>query len=286
MSSNDYANEASNEPEEIIDAEVVESDSLPDSDPSRVTALQTWRPPQYSEEWWAWVSPELAANRCRAHSSRDGHRCRRPAIAGATVCRAHGGAAKHVKAAARARLENAAEKAVRQLITLAITADSEQVQLGASNSIVDRTLGKPVQAIAVGTGEAAPWEEIMYEGISTATREESRAARGLPADSPAQGDGAYPGQPQPRTTRAGTYASRADCQASEGYPPNPQGKGTWGEAGDNVEGCSPSGGQGGTGGTGSDRQGRHVTGEAALELAWRLAETRGLPSPHKRYLRP
>ena len=42
--------------------------------------------------------------RCIAHARTTGKRCARSAIAGATVCRMHGGAAPQVKAAAEARL--------------------------------------------------------------------------------------------------------------------------------------------------------------------------------------
>jgi len=41
---------------------------------------------------------------CRATSKGSGEPCKRPAIAGATVCRVHGGAAPQVKEAARLRL--------------------------------------------------------------------------------------------------------------------------------------------------------------------------------------
>lgn len=277
-----------NDPGEII-AEVVEDEQNTDrqEDPSKVRALQRWRPPQYSEEWWRWVSPEIAANRCRAHSSRDGHRCRRPAIAGSTVCRAHGGAAKHVKAAARARLDNAALLMAKNLLGLAVAADSDAVRLGATNSALDRTLGKPVQAIAVGAVEQAPYEEI-FEGISTLSREESRAARGLPADDPpSQRDWSNTNQPQSHTATAEPYANQPPNQASEKHTGQGQTYAGYGETDAYVQGRTAARGYDGTGARDVIRQVHHVTGEDALEAAARLAETRGLPSGgHKRYLRP
>lgn len=160
----------------VIDVEAEEIQEV--DDPSKGKALERWHPAQYSEEWWQWASPEIQANRCSAHSSRTGLRCRRPSIAGARVCRAHGGAAKHVKQAARARLDNAADVMVKRLLQLAQIAD-DPVALRAVDSALDRTLGKPVQAIAVGPAEPKPWEEV-YEGITTMSRDESRRARGLP----------------------------------------------------------------------------------------------------------
>ena len=57
-------------------------------------------------------------NQCVAHK-KTGERCQKAPIAGATVCRFHGGAAPHVKRAARARLENAADRLARQLLGMA-----------------------------------------------------------------------------------------------------------------------------------------------------------------------
>jgi hypothetical protein len=50
------------------------------------------------------------------------------------------------------------------------------IRLKAAEAILDRNLGKATQVVAI-TG-SQPWEEI-FDGISTATREESRAARGI-----------------------------------------------------------------------------------------------------------
>jgi hypothetical protein len=51
---------------------------------------------------------------CKAQAHSTGERCRRAPIAGAEVCRVHGGASPQVKAAAARRLEHAAaEQAVR-----------------------------------------------------------------------------------------------------------------------------------------------------------------------------
>ena len=92
------------------------------------------------------------------------------------MCRFHGVAAKHVRAAARARLDNAADRMAQQLLGLALAADSESVQLGATNSALDRVgIVKPTEVV-LSQGEPKPWEEV-YEDIAGGSREESRAAR-------------------------------------------------------------------------------------------------------------
>jgi hypothetical protein len=53
------------------------------------------------------------------------------------------------------------------------------IRVKAATEVLDRTLGKAPQLVAF-TGNA-PWEEI-FEGITTATREESRRARQTPLD--------------------------------------------------------------------------------------------------------
>lgn len=69
---------------------------------------------RHSEEWWDVVAPASAV-RCEGHT-QDGHQCRREAIAGATVCRQHGGAAPQVRQQAAARIGNAADSMVKSLL--------------------------------------------------------------------------------------------------------------------------------------------------------------------------
>lgn len=185
--------------DEILDVEIVSIDEstdtpmkggdtrargVPVSLPARLAGNgtdQTYSlgfPPQYSEEWWQTASPEVQAGRCRGHSTRTGERCRKSAIAGSTVCRFHGGAAPQVKAAARARLENAADRMARNLLRLGEQAESEAVQLGATNSALDRAgILKPTQ-VEIGPMSPKPYEEI-FEDIGGGSREESRARRGF-----------------------------------------------------------------------------------------------------------
>ena len=101
---------------------------------------------------------------CSAHSSRTGEPCRKPAIAGGTVCRTHGGAASVAKAKARKRIEEAADRLARQLLGIAEGAESEAVRLAAVKDALDRA-GIQAKTAATVTVSVKPWETVM-EGIS------------------------------------------------------------------------------------------------------------------------
>lgn len=140
--------------------------------------IQAPIPPRWSEQWWEQASPEVQARRCKAHK-KTGEQCLKAAIHGATVCRTHGGAAGHVKAAARARLENAADRMAANLLGLAVDAESEPVRLSATNSALDRAgLTKPTEVV-LSPGAPKPIYETIFESIGGGTRAESRARRGV-----------------------------------------------------------------------------------------------------------
>lgn len=73
---------------------------------------------RWTEAWWAQATPQVQARRCVAHR-KNGNRCRRAAINGATVCRTHGGATRHIRNAAKVRLQNAADLMARELLKMA-----------------------------------------------------------------------------------------------------------------------------------------------------------------------
>lgn len=85
--------------------------------------------------------------RCSAHSKRTGNPCTQPAIAGATVCRMHGGSAPQVKAAAKERLMALQPLAIQTLNTLLQRDEFPTVQLGAARDVLDRTEGKAAEQV-------------------------------------------------------------------------------------------------------------------------------------------
>ena len=73
---------------------------------------------------------------CTAHN-RQGQSCGRPPIPGGNVCRHHGGAAGHVKAAAERRLLAAVDPAITALVEL-LGAERDSDRLRAITLILDR----------------------------------------------------------------------------------------------------------------------------------------------------
>ncbi|WP_155764239.1 hypothetical protein [Mycobacterium colombiense] len=112
-----------------------------------------------------WTNSAVPQRRCKAHK-KDGSQCSNPAIRGGTVCRFHGGAAKHVKMAARARLENAADRMAKELLGMAIDPDiSAAVKLAAIRDALDRAGLKAPNEVVLSQG-TAPYEEI-FDSISS-----------------------------------------------------------------------------------------------------------------------
>ncbi len=159
------------------------------SDLSKVRPVE-----RLSEEWWAERSPEVQARRCTAHR-KNGAQCAKVAMDAQRVCGTHGGRAPQAKRKARQRIEEAQDLMARELLKMAV-----------DDSITDATkLNAIKHALAIGgLSEKTsvevevglkPWEEVL-QGISSITRAESRAARGLPAPTDAPNElTARPGRP-------------------------------------------------------------------------------------------
>ena len=86
-------------------------------------------------------------NQCKAKSSQTGLRCRKAAIAGAKVCRTHGGAARQVQEAAKLRILGMVNPALAQLRKLIDKADSDHVKLSAIKDVLDRAGLDPRQKV-------------------------------------------------------------------------------------------------------------------------------------------
>ena len=107
-------------------------------------------------------------------------------MAGQQVCGTHGGRAPQAKAAARRRLDEAADRMAKRLLAFAEREDvPAYVALAATESALDRA--GIVQPTKVEVGIEAPWEQIMggIVGIAQITQAESRARRGLAPEPPA-----------------------------------------------------------------------------------------------------
>lgn len=129
---------------------------------------------RWTEAWWANAAPQVQAHRCVAHR-KNGDRCRRAAINGATVCRTHGGATRHIRNAAKVRLQNAADLMARELLKMATDDNvSDAVKLAAIKDALDRGgLGAKTEVEVT----AKPYEGIISR-IQGGSREEYRRSVG------------------------------------------------------------------------------------------------------------
>lgn len=92
--------------------------------------------------------PDPMESRCKA-TNRKGQRCGKPHIPGGTVCRMHGGAAPQVKQAAMARLMALQQPAITRIGQLIEQTAFPTVSYAASRDVLDRTMGKPAETVAV-----------------------------------------------------------------------------------------------------------------------------------------
>jgi hypothetical protein len=122
------------------------------------------------------------ARRCTAHR-KNGEQCRKWAILGGTVCATHGGAAKHVRNAARARLANAADRMAKELLRMATDDNvSDSVKLAAIRDALDRGgLGAKTEIEL----SAKPYEMLLdnVPKLQGGSRAEWRRSQGIPDDS-------------------------------------------------------------------------------------------------------
>lgn len=134
---------------------------------------------KYSEEWWATRTPEVAARRCHV-TKKDGDQCGKVAMDGQRVCGTHGGRAPQAKAAARRRLDEAADRMARELLKIATTSESESVKLTAVRDALDRAGLKPPTQVEVGPKPPEPWEEVLGDVAHITRAQHEAMKRGEP----------------------------------------------------------------------------------------------------------
>src|SRR6185312_8857885 len=116
---------------------------------------------KWSEEWWANAKPEVQARRCKAHK-KDGSRCGKAAMNNQRVCGTHGGKARHSVEAARRRMMENADPAVKKLTEIAYDPkQSAEIRLKATLAIIDRAGLSPRQAMEIEVGPAKPYEVVL-----------------------------------------------------------------------------------------------------------------------------
>lgn len=260
---------------EIIDVEaeeILEDSNLPALVEQPIRTYRSDEPIREQRDWPHGPAPE---RRCVAHR-KNGDRCKNAAIKGATVCRYHGGAAKHVKAAARARLENAADLMAKELLKIALTADSEGVALAAVKDALDRAGLKAPAEVVLSQGETKPYETV-FDSIG-----------GNPPDGSLDVSSGYgpAGQESSPAPAYGEYAEQREQSSQDG----PLGQAERHEF-DRDSHAQPRN-EARPQRTPARRE-MHITGMAAIRIANEansaagvFEEQRAIESPHKRYRRP
>lgn len=89
----------------------------------------------------------MDSQRCTAKAKQSGQRCKRAPIPGGTVCKIHGGGAPQVQEAARARLFRLQHPALDAMEWLIHQRDFPSAAYSASRDVLDRTEGKPAEAV-------------------------------------------------------------------------------------------------------------------------------------------
>jgi hypothetical protein len=117
---------------------------------------------KWSEEWWTHAKPEVQAHRCTAHR-KNGDRCKRAAIQGGRVCTHHGGNAPAVKAKARQRIEDAADRMARELLKMAVDDNvSDAVKLAAIKEELNEL---QLYGTTFGTAQGEIRWDIVAQGL-------------------------------------------------------------------------------------------------------------------------
>lgn len=126
--------------------------------------------------------------KCIGHL-KNGNRCKRSPIKGATVCRVHGGAAPQVRAKAQQRLMEGVLPLLAKLYQLATDEKvPPAVRLAAIKDFLDRAGLNSKTTLEVEVHE--PWRELLISGIVAS----------LPEDAPGVRTFFTPGDPDPSSS--------------------------------------------------------------------------------------
>jgi hypothetical protein len=124
-----------------------------------------------------WANSRHPERRCVAHK-KNGDQCGNAARRGTNVCDYHGAKAPQVQRRAQQRLEEAADRMAKELLSMAINPDvADSVKLSAIRDALDRGLGIKT-AVELSAKPREPWQEV-FDGIATISRAESRALDAL-----------------------------------------------------------------------------------------------------------
>lgn len=107
------------------------------------------------------LSKVLPAVKCTARK-RNGEPCRAMAARGANVCRVHGGSAPQVKAAARRRLDNAADALTARLLGFALdNGVPDAIALAAIRDALDRAGMSAKTAVDIEVTAKPAYEQVL-----------------------------------------------------------------------------------------------------------------------------
>jgi phosphoglycolate phosphatase-like HAD superfamily hydrolase len=122
--------------------------------------------------WKATAQEPVPVVRCTANR-RDGERCKRWSLRGATVCQKHGGSLPNVKAhaeavveSARMRLMGLADEAVDVLEELLQPGTTENVRMKAVENVLDRVGLKSAVEVKVEVTDGVAPSETINERLS------------------------------------------------------------------------------------------------------------------------
>jgi hypothetical protein len=150
------------------------TDTYEPGDPS---ASVSAKPGRFSFDWW---EARNNTGRCKAHR-KNGDRCKRPVDPGAAVCGHHGARAPAVRAKARQRIEEAADRMAKLLLKMASDENvSEVVRLRAITDALSRAGITEKTALEVEVS-LKPYEKIMSDltALETGSRADYRRSRGI-----------------------------------------------------------------------------------------------------------